>query len=287
MGREMNPRLNTPSIDIKTFMELRPGMMGWVILNLAFVAKQYRTYGFVTDSIILITLFQSIYVLDALWMEPAMLTTIDITSDGFGFMLAFGDLVWVPFIYSLQTKYLSAYPLKLGLSGIAGVVAVQAFGYWIFRSANNQKNRFRTDPNDPRVHHLKYLKTKRGTKLLISGWWGFARHPNYLGDIIMSWAWCLPTGIAGYAVTHSSPKPSLYGQSPVGGPSFGTDDLRQVVPGEARGWGMAVTYFYVIYFVILLIHRELRDEEDCKRKYGADWEEYRRIVKWRILPGVY
>ena len=39
---------------------------------------------------------------DALYMEKAILTTMDITTDGFGYMLAFGDLSWVPFIYSLQ-----------------------------------------------------------------------------------------------------------------------------------------------------------------------------------------
>jgi delta14-sterol reductase len=42
------------------------------------------------------------YVVDALWNERAILTTMDITTDGFGYMLAFGDLVWVPFTYSLQ-----------------------------------------------------------------------------------------------------------------------------------------------------------------------------------------
>lgn len=54
IGRELNPRVTLPlfgEIDIKSFMELRPGMLGWVMLNLAFVAKQYRTYGYVTDSI--------------------------------------------------------------------------------------------------------------------------------------------------------------------------------------------------------------------------------------------
>ena len=41
---------------------------------------------------------------DALFQERAILTTMDITTDGFGFMLAFGDLAWVPFIYSLQVS---------------------------------------------------------------------------------------------------------------------------------------------------------------------------------------
>ncbi len=38
---------------------------------------------------------QLAYILDALWHEAAILTTMDITTDGFGFMLAFGDLAWV------------------------------------------------------------------------------------------------------------------------------------------------------------------------------------------------
>ncbi|KAL9009690.1 MAG: hypothetical protein Q9173_005304 [Seirophora scorigena] len=291
IGRELNPRITLPvigTIDIKAFCELRPGMLGWVLLDLAFVAHQYKLYGFISDSIILIALFQSFYVFDALWMEPAILSTMDITTDGFGLMLAFGDLVWLPFIYSLQARYLAVYPVQLGLVGIAGVLAVQGFGYWIFRSSNNEKNRFRTNPEDPRIAHLQNIKTKSGSKLLTSGWWGFSRHPNYLGDWIMAWSYCLPTAIAGYVVKHGSPVGMSHGDL-VDGQGFFSGGLakKQVLQGEARGWGMAITYFYVLYFAILLIHRQMRDEEACKRKYGDDWEEYKKKVRWRILPGIY
>lgn len=54
----------------------------------------------------MVTLFHSIYVVDALWMEPAILTTMDIIHDGFGWMLCFGNLAWLPFTYSLQARYL-------------------------------------------------------------------------------------------------------------------------------------------------------------------------------------
>lgn len=291
IGRELNPRITIPvigTIDIKAFCELRPGMLGYVLLDLAFVVRQYKQYGFISDSIILITSFQSLYVFDALWMEPAILSTMDITTDGFGFMLAFGDLVWLPFIYSLQARYLAVYPVKLGLYGVIGILAVQAFGYWIFRSSNNEKNRFRTNPKDPRIAHLQYMETKSGSKLLTSGWWGFSRHPNYLGDWIMAWSYCLPTGIAGYVVKHGSLVVMSQGEM-VDGEGFVSGGIlkQQVLQGEAKGWGMLVTYFYLLYFAILLIHREMRDEEACKRKYGADWEVYKKKVRWRILPGVY
>lgn len=287
IGRELNPRVNLPmfgTVDIKAFCELRPGMLGWILLDLAFAAHQYKLYGFISDSMILIIGFQALYVFDALYMEPAILTTMDITTDGFGFMLAFGDLAWLPFIYSLQARYLAIYPVHLGLAGIGAIVAVQGFGYYIFRGANNEKNRFRTNFKDPKIAHLKFIETKSGSKLLISGWWGMARHINYLGDWIMAWSYCLPTGIAGYQIQQSS---SLNGDPANGHVFGGTPTGNQVVQGEARGWGMVITYFYVVYFTILLLHREMRDEEKCMRKYGKDWEEYRRKVPWRILPYVY
>ena len=283
IGRELNPRIEVPflgTIDIKALCELRPGMLGWLLLDYAFVAHQYKRYGYVTDSIVLIAFFQSIYVLDAVWNEAAVLTTMDITTDGFGFMLAFGDLVWVPFVYSLQTRYLATHPVQLGLWGTAGVLAVQAVGYYIFRSANNEKNRFRTDPADPRVAHLEHMDTAAGTKLLVSGWWGGARHINYLGDWIMAWAWCLPTGLAGYLVRRTVPPTFPGGTAPV-------EYNIAIVPADARPWGMLFTYFYVLYFAVLLVHRELRDEEKCEMKYGADWEKYKARVPSRIIPGIY
>lgn len=280
IGRELNPRIQLPSwlgnqaLDVKVFNEMRPGMLGWVILDLAYVAHQHRAHGYVTDSIILVTAFQLFYVLDGLYMEPALLTTIDVLNDGFGYMLAFGDLVWLPFVYSLQAHYLSIYPLHLGLTGIAGVLGVQALGYYVFRSANNEKNRFRTDPSDPRVAHLQYIETDAGTRLITSGWWGTARHINYCGDLIMSLSYSTPTGIAGYLIQRHT--------NPVTGAVH--TDIQQ---GDARGWGMIFTYFYCLYFLILLVHRERRDEEKCRRKYGKDWDRYCEIVRWRIFPGIY
>jgi Delta14-sterol reductase len=256
-------------------MEIRPGMLGWILVNLSSLAHQYNTHGkqgplYLSDSIILITTFQTLYVLDALYMEPAILTTIDITSDGFGFMLAFGDLVWLPLTYSIQTRYLAIDPVHLGPLGILLVFAVQALGFYIFRSANNEKNRFRTDPSDSRISHLKFIPTRAGSRLLVSGWWGAARHINYFGDWIMSWSYTLPTGFAGYQIITNQ----LTG-------------TKEILPGEARGWGIIFTYFYVLYFAVLLIHRERRDEEKCRKKYGADWEEYVRRVRSRIVPGIY
>ncbi|OKL60638.1 Delta(14)-sterol reductase [Talaromyces atroroseus] len=284
IGRELNSRITLPipfvseaarTIDIGVFCEMRPGLLGWIILNLSHVAHQYRTHGYVTDSILFITVAQAFYVLDSYYMEPAILTTMDIIMDGFGFMLCFGDLVWVPFLYSTQTRYLAMFPAKMGLNGIAVSLAVTGLGYYIFRGANNEKNRFRTNPDDPLVKHLKYITTKSGSKLLTSGWWGTARHINYLGDWLMSWGYCLPTGFAGYTMIEAI------------NTSTGELEKQAVQTPGSRGWGAIFTYFYILYFGILLIHREQRDEEKCHKKYGKDWDKYTSLVRSKIIPGIY
>lgn len=51
------------------------------------------------------------------------------------------------------------------------------------------------------------------------------------------------------------------------------------------GFGSIIPYFYPIYFAILLIHRERRDDHKCRTKYGVDWEKYCNTVQYRIIPG--
>jgi len=46
-------------------------------------------------------------------------------------------------------------------------------------------------------------------------------------------------------------------------------------------------YFYPIYFFILLVHRQIRDEAYCKQKYGAAWDSYCKKVPYRIIPYVF
>lgn len=246
IGRELNPRIG--AFDLKYFCELRPGLIGWVVINLVMLLAEMKIHSRTTPSLamILVNSFQLLYVVDALWNEEAVLTTMDIIHDGFGFMLAFGDLVWVPFIYSLQAFYLVFHPNEVSWPVAAGITALKLFGYVIFRCANSQKNAFRKNPSDPKLAHLKTIHTATGKNLLVSGWWGFVRHPNYLGDLIMALAWSLPCG------------------------------FNHILP-----------YFYVIYFTMLLVHREARDEHQCKRKYGLAWEKYCQRVPYRIFPYIY
>jgi delta14-sterol reductase len=245
MGTALNPRLG--SLDFKLFCEARPGMIFWMLMNLSMAAKQYELHGVVTVPMLLVVGFQSIYLIDYFIHEEAVLTTWDIKHEKFGWMLCWGDLVWLPFTYTLQAQYLVNHTHDLPLWGISAIVALNLVGYAIFRGANIQKHYFRRNPNRAVWGRpAEYIKTAKGSLLLTSGWWGFSRHMNYFGDLMIALSWCLPAA-----------------------------------------FGSPLPYFHIVYFTILLLHRERRDDAMCLAKYGKDWLRYRARVPWRIVPGLY
>lgn len=70
-----------------TFADAVRGDAGWVVLNLSMAAYAAQRDGRVGAAMVLVNAFQLLYVADSAWFEPAILTTMDITQDGFGFML--------------------------------------------------------------------------------------------------------------------------------------------------------------------------------------------------------
>jgi protein-S-isoprenylcysteine O-methyltransferase Ste14 len=245
LGTALNPRVG--NFDFKLFCEARPGLIGWVAINLSLAAKQVQLHGSLTLPMILVCFFHFWYIADYYFHEEAILTTWDIKHENFGFMLCWGDLVWVPFTYTIQAYYLVTHTHELAWWAVAGIVILNFVGYTIFRGTNIQKHHFRKDPKRPIWGKpAQYIETARGSLLLTSGWWGLARHMNYFGDLLMGLAWCLPCG-----------------------------------------FGSPLPYFYITYFTILLVHRERRDHDMCAVRYGSDWEAYCKKVKYRIVPGVY
>ena len=244
-GAVLNPRVG--SLDLKFFCESRPGLILWVLIDFSLAAQQLELHGRISAPMLLVCIFHFFYVADYFLHEEAILSTWDIRHERFGFMLSWGCLVWVPFTFSLQAQYLVRHAHDLSIPATVAIVALNAAGYFIFRSSNLQKHRFRQNPSALIWgKRPSFIRTARGTQLLTSGFWGIARHLNYTGDLMMGLAWCL------------------------------TCKFGHVLP-----------YFYFIYFSILLIHRERRDDQHCAKRYGADWDEYRRKVPWRMIPGLY
>jgi delta14-sterol reductase len=249
LGAARHPRIPpVTGFDLKVFFEARPGLMGWILVVFSFAAVQVERDGSLSTAMIVVCALQLAYVLDYFWHEPAILTTLDVQHEKFGWMLLFGDLAWVPMTYSLQAHYLIDHAPDLPPWAAVLCVLLGLGGIALFRLSNLQKHRFRSHPEGLQIwgKPAEFIETRHGNRLLVSGFWGWSRHSNYLGDWLLGLAWSLPCGFAAW-----------------------------------------LPYFYPIYFAFLLMHRERRDHERCAAKYGEAWERYCRRVRWRIVPGLY
>ncbi|KAJ3181888.1 hypothetical protein HDU85_003403 [Gaertneriomyces sp. JEL0708] len=255
MGIEFNPRFGK-YWDFKLFHNGRPGIVAWTLINFSFAVAQYVKIGYVTNSMVLLNFLHAVYVLDFFYNEDWYLRTIDIAHDHFGFYLSWGDSVWLPFMYTLQSHYLVRNPVDMNWAYFALVLFIGLSGYYIFRAVNHQKDIVRRTNGECQIwgKPAKVIRTeyttsdgkKHSSLLLCSGFWGVSRHFNYVGDLLISAAMCLTCG------------------------------FEHLLP-----------YFYIIYMTILLVGRISRDQERCQGKYGKYWDEYCKVVKWKLLPYVY
>jgi len=173
--------------------------------------------------------------------EQHVTATIDIYYEKFGWMLCWLDVVTVPFVFPLQAYYLYKIgPFEHSLWFTILVASTHFLGYYIFDTANSQKDFFRAGdtkykpsgfPNldswGGRLTEPKFMNTKRGRKLLLDGWWVVSRHMNYTGDLMMAWSWAFTCGF---------PPSSIF------------------------------PFIYTAYLTPLLFHRERRDHRNCKEK---------------------
>lgn len=127
-----------------------------------------------------------------------------------GFLLTFWNMAGVPFTYCHCALYLATHdpseyqwnPYNLALLSI-----MYLFFYWVWDSANGQKNAFRhqekgqlvkrnTFPQVPwqAIENPKKIETNTGDSIMVDGWFALARKPNYVPDMFFSMSWGLITG---------------------------------------------------------------------------------------------
>lgn len=248
LGREVNPQLWGGRLDHKMWLYL----VGAVMLELNVLsAAAHHWAQFPHDpspGVFLCAGLLTFFVCDYLTFERVHLYTYDIFAERVGFKLGWGCLVFYPYFYSIPLWFTA----DLGNPALspwwlAGSAAVFVLGWSLARGANMQKFWFKTRPGS-RFLGIEPTEISDGTRrLLVSGFWGVSRHVNYLGEILMG------TGIA-LAVGHPT---------------------------------MIWPWLYPLYYVLLLVPRQLDDDARCARKYGDLWSEYVRRVPSRIVPFVY
>ncbi|KAG2393950.1 hypothetical protein C9374_003714 [Naegleria lovaniensis] len=245
LGAERNPRIL--GVDCKLFFDGRPSLLTWVVVAFSYASVQYEKYGTISTPMAMYLIFSFLYMLDFFVTEDQFITGFEIYQERFGFMLSWGNFVWMPFVCTAQAYYLIEWS-DLPLWGVIAVSVLWIFGYVVARLSNAQKDKFKRDPNAPFLGiKPKYIETEQGRKVLVNGFWSLSRHPNYFGELANSLSFGLMCGFD-----------------------------KGIFP-----------YSYSIFIWVLLFTRYERDHKKMKQKYGKSFERYCSLVPYKIIPYVY
>lgn len=247
LGRLENPQWL--GVDAKMWLY----MVGATMLGLnlySFAMHHYRTFADdpspgVALYVGLFTFFLSEY----LFFERVHLYTYDFFAERVGFKLGWGCLVFYPYFYGIGLWSTADLPNPhTSVALLAAATVVFFTGWSLARGANMQKYLFKRDPAAKFLGFVTPEALTDGERsLLVSGFWGAARHLNYLGEFLMAIGLTLALG-------H---------------------------PDHLAPW------LYPLYYVVLLVPRQIDDDRRCRLKYGALWSDYVARVPHRIVPGVF
>ncbi|KAK1565929.1 ergosterol biosynthesis ERG4/ERG24 family protein [Colletotrichum navitas] len=257
MGVELNPRIGI--LDFKMFYEVR---IPWFILFLitcSVGARQYEIYGYISKEVVFLGFAHYLYTNACAKAEQMIITSWDMYFEQLGFLLTFWNMAGVPFTYCHCALYLAYHdPSEYSWNpyALAAFTVTYVFFYWMWDSANGQKNAFRhqekgqlvkrkTFPQVPwqAIENPKVIETDAGDRIMVDGWFAIIRKPNYVPDMFFSFAWGMITGF-------KSPFP----------------------------------WFYFVFFMVMIIHRTNRDINRCRRKYGEAWKRYEKDVPYLFIP---
>jgi 7-dehydrocholesterol reductase len=202
-GVELHPRLF--GLDLKQFANCHLGMMSWSVILLSFMAKQRELHGSVSTAMWVTVSLQLLYLARFYWWESGYLATLDVMHDRFGFYLCWGVWTWLPCLYTSQAFYLVQHPQDLGVGPAALLLLVGVAAVALVYDADAQRQRTRETGGQclvwgkpPEVIVAPYRTADGETRqnlLLVSGWWGVARHFHYLPELVLALAWTLPCGV--------------------------------------------------------------------------------------------
>jgi len=249
LGRLANPQWGGGRVDAKMLLYLVGAVM--LELNLlSFTAHHRMVYrSDPSPGVVLYTALFSFFLVEYLNFEEVHLYTYDFMAERVGFKLGWGCLVFYPFFYPVGLWALADRPNPHTPGPLLALYAGIFFAGWVLaRGANLQKFWFKRDPSAKAFGLLEPRAISDGARhVLAGGFWGLSRHINYLGEILMA------TGLA----------------------------LSLGYPTAIGPW------LYPLYYVVLLLPRQIDDDRRCAEKYGPLWDEYCRRVPSRIIPGIY
>jgi len=246
-GRELNPTFLGCNMKLQTF---RFSMICLAFLNVTMVTDSVlNNGGKVNPAVVIAATLQILYAMDAMFFEEYYFYSHDYLNSGYGWSMISSYLTF-PFLPTLITRYMIYRSPEVEWYYLALIGFLNLIGYIIYRSSENQRCELAKNPSNPNLSHLKTFETIPNRKLIVSGWWGLVRHPNYLGELLIQWSWVLP------AVS-----------------TLGLTDL--------------VPYYLPVVTTLMLVIRCVQINRRNKKKYGAAWDDYCGKVKANIVPLVF
>jgi len=267
-GTELYPRLLAGWVDVKQWTNCRTGMMFWQVGIICYAFAQLKKEGFVSSSMLVSVLVQSVYIFKFFLWETGYFKSMDIQHDRAGYYICWGCLVWVPSVYTIHTYYMVEHAKD-------GMLSVPTALFWLvgglvsiyinydcdkqrqdFRQFNGKQKIWGKAPTFIEAKYTPSDGKERTSLLLTSGYFGMSQKFQYIPEIMAAVFWCCPTIPA------------------------------MVYSGEFTFFQCALPAFYPIYLTILLFDRAWRDDARCAAKYTVYWEEYCQRVPYKVIPGV-
>ena len=260
MGAPLYPRLGI--VDYKLFFEVRLPWFTLIFLSLALCLFQYDKYGYVTS--------QALFVFYGTWLygnacakgEHLIVPSWDLFYEKFGFMLIFWNISGVPFTYCYNTLYLYThdpkdYELSRNYKIFLWVLITVA--YYFFDTGNGQKNSFRLKMQGKLIYRKAFPVLP----------YTIVENPSYIktksGSLLLTDGWFKYARKAHYTA----------------------DFTQNLCWALITGFNSPLPYFYPVFFFFMILHRTNRDFEKCSKKYGEDWEEYKRRCPYIYLPYIF
>jgi len=188
------------------------------------------------------------FICEYMWFENVHVYTYDIFRERTGFKMCWGCWFFYPFFYCIGVWPIVNATTDISTEAAMGTVALFFAGWVLTRGANLQKFSWRHKKAPSFLGIANETVPGSKGRLLVSGWWGIARHINYTGEIVQGLGLALP----GYLCS-----------------------------------GSYLSFLYPLYYVLLFVGRDQDDDKGCKEKYGAAWDRYVRTVPYRMVPGIY
>jgi delta14-sterol reductase len=246
-GRLENPQFLNRRIDTKIWLYL----IGAVMLQLnvlGFAAHHYLVFGKISSGVFLCGTMLTFFVWDYVTFEKVHLYTYDFFAERIGLKLGWGCLTFYPYFYLIALwSTVNLQDPDTSPWLLFCFVLIFISGWILSRGANLQKYFFKTQPEKSFLGIKPESISDGNMTLLVNGFWGVSRHINYLGEILMGLAIALSVGY----------------------------------PGIIWVW------FYPLYYIVLLIRRQIDDDKRCSSRYGNLWKNYTKKVKYRIIPYLY